>query len=827
MMLSWSERLYAGMLHAFPRAFRNEFRTELLQTFRDYRRENALGASRFWLLVVTDTMRSASREWLDVARRRGKQQHAHRPPYFDALLASMCVLAVYIATLAPTVAFWDSGEYLTAAHTLGIPHPPGNPLFVLVAHGWERLLSPLGLPVSVRINLLSALFSAAAHGFWYLVAYRLLSSITKDAWLRRLGAAAAVLLSATAFTVWNQSNVNEKVYTLSLFTVALVTWLALRWRDAGRKPGHLIAIAFVLFLTSTNHLMGVLAAPAVLAFVLMVDWRVLIRRGLWAGVLAAGVVGLTPQFFLPVRAAQRPILSEGEPTCESLVSAAATIYTWGREGCPALASELTREQYDKPSLKLDPTVYPDYEMPRGPHLIAHQFLNYFQYFNWQWGRSIDGYEPQAGGFLRPLLTLLFIMLGLMGARAHWQSDRAGAMLLSVLFTVLSFGLVVYLNFKYGYAMQLERFPAAEMHEVRERDYFFLISFSLWGLWAGPGLVLLWQRVQHVLRDRFRWHRLVAAPVLGLALIPLVANWRWASRADDYTARDWAYNVLMSVEPYGVLFTNGDNDTFPLWYLQEVEGVRRDVTVMVTSYLNTSWYARQVRDLTRPCPAGVNAADDPTRIICQRSFDAAQLPSVITARSRVAEPDDSILPLSDAQIEQIAARPFITRDSMTLLAGRISATIEAGTTMFPADTFVAAIVQASIGKRPIHFMGATPALSKLGLFDYTIRRGLTFQINNGPVTPSAEVVSLPRTEVSGIMGAFVDLPATAVRLNDVFLRRGRITDPTAPWADAATTNILAQYAWAHFAVAQAYAMRGDSSVADWHVKQAGWWQRFAD
>src|SRR5690606_19017496 len=197
-------------------------------------------------------------------------------------------------------------------------------------------------------------------------------------------------------------------------------------------------------------------------------------------------------------------------------------------------------------------------------------------------------------------------------------------------------LTFYLNFKYGYS-----YPGVtrDMTEVRERDYFFIVSFSLWGLWSGVGIAALWMWLSDRMSEgadavrasaargvsalRPSWK---AAPVLVLALIPLFANWSWADRSNDYAARDWAYNLLMSVEPYGVLFTNGDNDTFPLWYLQETEGIRRDVTVIVMSYLNTPWYARQLRDLTQPCAPGVSAAEDPTRIICQRPYEPDQGPA---------------------------------------------------------------------------------------------------------------------------------------------------------------------------------------------------------
>jgi len=90
----------------------------------------------------------------------------------------------------------------------------------------------------------------------------------------------------------------------------------------------------------------------------------------------------------------------------------------------------------------------------------------------------------------------------------------------------------------------------------------------------------------------RWT--LATPVLLLALIPLWGNHLTASRKGETLARDFAYDLLQSVEPYGVLVTAGDNDTFPLWYAQEVEHVRQDVTVVNLSLANTDWYIRQLQ-----------------------------------------------------------------------------------------------------------------------------------------------------------------------------------------------------------------------------------------
>ena len=101
---------------------------------------------------------------------------------------------------------------------------------MVLARAWEILLAPLGLSVAVRLNLLSAFMSAAAHGLWFLVVHHILGYFGKDRRFRITGALVAVLISATAFTVWSQSNVNEKVYTVALFTIALLTWLLFRWQ---------------------------------------------------------------------------------------------------------------------------------------------------------------------------------------------------------------------------------------------------------------------------------------------------------------------------------------------------------------------------------------------------------------------------------------------------------------------------------------------------------------------------------------------------------------------------------------------------------------------
>ncbi len=364
-----------------------------------------------------------------------------------------------------------------------------------------------------------------------------------------------------------------------------------------------------------------------------------------------------------------------------------------------------------------------------------------------------------------------------------------------------------------------------MREVRERDYFFIGSFSVWGLWAGIGLAALWHRLADRSGPGDEGRRLaIASPMLVVAFVPLVLNWSWASRRSDYVARDWAYNLLQSVEPYGVLFTNGDNDTFPLWYLQEVESYRKDVTVIVTSYLNTNWYVKQLRDLTRPCPPGASPADDPTRIICQRPYVRDPKTPFYDALAR--SPTRSISKLSNDEIDRIAnTPPFETREALSFKADRLENTIPQGKVLLPADVFMTEILTQALGDRPVYYATTTQTYDDLNLGHFLIRQGVAFKLNDGPVVPdpATGIVAQPaESQFSAITGPFIDLPRSDALLWRVFVHSNGFPESRTHWVDKATEGIPYYYAYAHVAAAQAAALLGRQPEVQAHMKRAEVW-----
>ena len=261
-----------------------------------------------------------------------------------------------------------------------------------------------------------------------------------------------------------------------------------------------------------------------------------------------------------------------------------------------------RGQYGKPSLA-------ERQAP-----FTGQVGMWWLYFKWQWLRDPDGQHAGA----QAVLAWIFLLLGLVGGYVHWKRDRRSFSFFGPLIFSVTLLLIYYMNFKYGYS-QSPDLGDTVAREVRDRDYFYLWSFSAWSVWVALGLIYVWEKVAEVIGAdtvtrgketvkaprRASW--IAASPLMAIALVPIFANWSAASRHGQTDTRDFAHDLLDSVEPYGVLITVGDNDTFPLWYAQEVEGIRQDVTVLCTSLLNTDWYTRQmIRNAVRP----YNVADGP-------------------------------------------------------------------------------------------------------------------------------------------------------------------------------------------------------------------------
>ncbi|MGC9373565.1 MAG: glycosyltransferase family 117 protein [Bacteroidales bacterium] len=176
--------------------------------------------------------------------------------------------------------------------------------------------------------------------------------------------------------------------------------------------------------------------------------------------------------------------------------------------------------------------------------------------------------------------MLPLLLGLVGFFFHLKRHTKDFMVVFLLFIFTGIAIVVYLN----------QYPL----QPRERDYAYAGSFYAFSIWIGLGVMGIYNFFKIKANAVFS---AILATVLSLVFVPGIMakeNWDDHDRSNRYIARDFAYNYLNSCAPNAILFTHGDNDTFPLWYAQEVEGIRTDVRVVNLSLLNTDWYIDQMK-----------------------------------------------------------------------------------------------------------------------------------------------------------------------------------------------------------------------------------------
>ncbi len=313
------------------------------------------------------------------------------------------------------------------------------------------------------------------------------------------------------------------------------------------------------------------------------------------------------------------------------------------------------------------------------------------------------------------------------------------------------------------------------------------SFAYFGVLVALGLGALYRGVADSLAVRLpeakRW--VAASPVFLIALIPLAGNHASATRANEFLARDMAIDMLESVEPYGILITAGDNDTFPLWFAQEVLGVRPDVTLANLSLMNTRWHLRQLQRRATPEFDAARAA----RVWRPGPAETGMALTDSAAGSQAAawpRPEGSVFqsfsaPQLDSLPEAIAVKKGtgIRVDSLVIAFGQDYLTLQ--------DIATVALIRDNLGSRPIYFSwsdGNYPD-GTLGLTEYLLTTGLVRKLMPKPIQEGNGIV-LSRT-----LG-FVDVPVTRQLLWETYHWQSATRERPRGWVDVPSASILQLY-----------------------------------
>ena len=286
------------------------------------------------------------------------------------------------------------------------------------------------------------------------------------------------------------------------------------------------------------------------------------------------------------------------------------------------------------------------EITKGNWISGIRFLDEFRL-----GNQDELPDQMLNNKARNRYFLLPLLLGIAGMIYHYSRNRKDFWVVMVLFIMTGIAIVFYLN----------QYP----NQPRERDYAFAGSFYSFAVWIGLGVLALYEGMRKIIPAL---PSALLASILAVAAVPVIMateNWDDHNRSGRYMARDFAYNYLNSCAPNAILFTNGDNDTFPLWYAQEVEGIRTDVRVVNLSYLGADWYIEQMqRRAYESAPLPISMTKDKyisgnrdITYVVDRFTDYINLKDLI---DWVASDDSRTksLPNVDEKIDYIPARKFI-------------------------------------------------------------------------------------------------------------------------------------------------------------------------
>ncbi|MBN2732958.1 MAG: DUF2723 domain-containing protein, partial [Balneolaceae bacterium] len=380
------------------------------------------------------------------------------------------------------------------------------------------------------------------------------------------------------------------------------------------------------------------------------------------------------------------------------------------------------------------------------YFIEYQLNHmYIRYFNWNFiGRDAD--IQDAGwhaGFTEsehednPAHNTYYYLpffIGLLGMFFHFQKDWKRALSVLALFILTGVAIIVFLN-------QTPMQP-------RERDYAYVGSFFAFAIWIGMGGVGLVDMV----KEYWKSSNIAAYGILGLLFLAVPFQMGWQNfndhdRSERYIAPDYAYNLLQSVDYQGILFTNGDNDTFPLWYLQEVEGVRTDVRIVCLSLLNTDWYIKQLRDQwsheSAPVPISLNNEEieqltsglelyqpDTIRIPVNKNLLQSAFTDSSKYREAIGVKSDTSLNVYRETVDFGMPIDSLDNEVAWYYEGRSAGRDQQGNERFYTqvqDEVILDILRTNKWLRPVYFANTVSRTSQLNLQNYFRFEGKAFRV----------------------------------------------------------------------------------------------------
>jgi hypothetical protein len=694
---------------------------------------------------------------------------------FNRIVAFIIFLVTfgnYLYTLPPTVVFWDVGEHCAASYLVQVQHPPGSPLLVLVMRVASMI--PYAADIAVRMIIVNVLASSIVVMLLYLISVRfmLMWRPVPETLFDKIslyGPAAIGALALTFSTTFWFNSIEVETRNTSLLFTALIIWLALRWferADEKNSDLHLLMIAFLVGLTTGVHIHGLLGFLVAILVVYFRNYKKSLRQFLTSmdlikfGIVASiifwtaypGIVKWLPSMLdsevFGIRSFLWVVLAVG-----LVVAAIYLVFYSIREhnrilniaslsfllillGYSTYVTAFIRANADPPINENNPNTlsrfvtYLEREQYGETPLIDRRFSNepdkignfkkyssdldymwryqishmYLRYAGWNFiGKEADWQD--AGVSFSQLYAIPFIV-GIFGIYFHWRKDQKMAFIMSIFFLLTGLVLAVYFNM--------------QEPQPRERDYFFVYSFWAFCLWIGMGVASFLEMLKEGLQGRNLQLASYGVLVLAVAFIPVNmfrTNLHPMSRRAHYLAWDYSYNLLQSVERDAILITQGDNDTFPLWYLQDVEGVRRDVRIVNLSLANTDWYVNQLKHGT---PFGSKAVplsipDDQIDGILPIPWQAQMMQIPVPRFAEQGREPDSNDPQSTAIVDTVKWVMPVTFQVGNVTALRVQ------------DIVVFDIVRTAAWQRPVYFAISVGEDGKIGLRDYLELRGLAYKL----------------------------------------------------------------------------------------------------